>query len=122
MGDFTEKTEVLKKTMAEIADSINTIAHAIEEGVKGVSSAADSTQVLVGDMEDITRHMDAVSYTHLDVYKRQLYDRLHAAYGRDLRKLLRRGRQRSCLLYTSSASTDFPLFMRISSTDEVSRI
>ena len=48
MGDFTEKTEVLKKTMAEIADSINTIAHAIEEGVKGVSSAADSTQVLVG--------------------------------------------------------------------------
>lgn len=34
MGDFTEKTEVLKKTMAEIADSINTIAHAIEEGVK----------------------------------------------------------------------------------------
>ena len=58
MGDFTEKTEVLKKTMAEIADSINTIAHAIEEGVKGVSSAADSTQVLVGDMEDITRHMD----------------------------------------------------------------
>ena len=32
MGDFTEKTEVLKKTMAEIADSINTIAHAIEEG------------------------------------------------------------------------------------------
>ena len=67
MGDFTEKTEVLKKTMAEIADSINTIAHAIEEGVKGVSSAADSTQVLVGDMEDITRHMDENQHIATDL-------------------------------------------------------
>lgn len=67
MGDFTEKTEVLKKTMAEIADSINTIAHAIEEGVKGVSSAVDSTQVLVGDMEDITRHMDENQHIAADL-------------------------------------------------------
>lgn len=67
MGDFTEKTEVLKKTMAEIADSINTIAHAIEEGVKGVSSVADSTQVLVGDMEDITRHMDENQHIAADL-------------------------------------------------------
>lgn len=67
MGDFTEKTEVLKKTMAEIADSISTIAHAIEEGVKGVSSAADSTQVLVGDMEDITRHMDENQHIAADL-------------------------------------------------------
>ncbi|HBD77620.1 MAG TPA: methyl-accepting chemotaxis protein [Roseburia sp.] len=67
MGDFTEKAEVLKKTMAEIADSINTIAHAIEEGVKGVSSAADSTQVLVGDMEDITRHMDENQHIAADL-------------------------------------------------------
>lgn len=67
MGDFTEKTEVLKKTMAEIADSINTIAHAIEEGVKGVSSAADITQVLVGDMEDITRHMDENQHIAADL-------------------------------------------------------
>lgn len=67
MGDFTEKTEVLKKTMTEIADSINTIAHAIEEGVKGVSSAADSTQVLVGDMEDITRHMDENQHIAADL-------------------------------------------------------
>ena len=67
MGDFTEKTEVLKKTMAEIADSINTIAHAIEEGVKGVSSAADSTQGLVGDMEDITRHMDENQHIAADL-------------------------------------------------------
>ena len=67
MGDFTEKAEVLKKTMTEIADSINTIAHAIEEGVKGVSSAADSTQVLVGDMEDITRHMDENQHIAADL-------------------------------------------------------
>lgn len=58
MGEFTEKTDMLKQTMTEIADSINTIAHAIEEGVNGVSNAADSTQVLVNDMDNITRHMD----------------------------------------------------------------
>lgn len=58
MGEFTERTDMLKETMTEIADSINTIAHAIEEGVNGVSNAADSTQVLVNDMDNITRHMD----------------------------------------------------------------
>lgn len=58
MNEFVEKTDMLKQTMDDIADSINTIANAIEEGVNGVSSAADSTQVLVGDMEDITHHMD----------------------------------------------------------------
>ncbi|MDE6608881.1 MAG: methyl-accepting chemotaxis protein [Lachnospiraceae bacterium] len=58
MNEFVEKTDLLKQTMDDIADSINTIANAIEEGVNGVSSAADSTQVLVGDMEDITHHMD----------------------------------------------------------------
>lgn len=58
MGEFTRKTDNLKVTMEEIAGSINTIAHAIEEGVNGVTSAADSTQILVADMENITRHMD----------------------------------------------------------------
>lgn len=58
MKEFVEKTDMLKRTMDDIADSINTIANAIEEGVNGVSSAADSTQVLVGDMEDISHHMD----------------------------------------------------------------
>lgn len=58
MGEFAEKADVLKDTMTEIAESISTIAHAIEEGVTGVSGAADSTQVLVNDMEDITQHMD----------------------------------------------------------------
>ncbi len=58
MGEFTARTDMLKETMTEIADSINTIAHAIEEGVNGVSNAADSTQVLVNDIDNITRHMD----------------------------------------------------------------
>ena len=31
---------------------------AIEEGAKGVSNAADSTQVLVTDMENISNRMD----------------------------------------------------------------
>lgn len=44
--------------MEDTADSINTIADAVEEGVNGVSGAADSTQGLAGDMEDITVHMD----------------------------------------------------------------
>ena len=30
--------------MNEIAESVNTISHAIEDGVSGVVSAADSTQ------------------------------------------------------------------------------
>lgn len=35
--------------------------------MKGVSSAADSTQVLVGDMEDITRHMDENQHIAADL-------------------------------------------------------
>ncbi len=58
MDEFTMKTDNLQKAMQEIAGSINTIANAIEEGVNGVSSAADSTQVLVTDMENITHNMD----------------------------------------------------------------
>ena len=58
MGEFEEKTESLKQSMDEIAASISTISHAIEEGVNGVVSAADSTQVLVTDMDNISRRMD----------------------------------------------------------------
>lgn len=58
MGDFTERMDNLQNTMEEIADSIGSIADAIEEGVNGVSNAADSTQILLGDMENITHHMD----------------------------------------------------------------
>ena len=58
MEEFTEKTDNLQMAMQEIAESINTIANAISEGVYGVSSVADSTQVLVGDMENISCRMD----------------------------------------------------------------
>ena len=58
MNEFESKTDSLKNTMVEIQRSINKIAHAIEEGAKGVSNAADSTQVLVTDMENISNRMD----------------------------------------------------------------
>lgn len=58
MGDFEQKTDSLQSAMNEIANSVNTISHAIEEGVSGVVSAADSTQILVEDMDRISRKMD----------------------------------------------------------------
>lgn len=58
MTEFTEQMDEMNKTMEEIADAIGTIASAIDESVKGVGSAADSTQRLLQDMEKITRHMD----------------------------------------------------------------
>ena len=44
--------------MEEIADAISSVAFAINEGVNGISSAADSTQILLNDMESIAHHMD----------------------------------------------------------------
>ena len=58
MKDFTVKTDELKKAMDEIAVSINTITSAIEDGAQGVTGAAESTQVLVTDMENIANRMD----------------------------------------------------------------
>ena len=58
MGEFKQRTDTLKNSMNEIATSVNTISHAIEEGVNGVVSTADSTQLLVEDMDNISRRMD----------------------------------------------------------------
>ena len=58
MADFTNKTEGFKETFDEIAESISSITTAIDEGVRGVSSAAESTQTLVSDMDTITKRMD----------------------------------------------------------------
>lgn len=58
VGEFTQRMDRLQHTIEEIAGSIDLIAHSIEEGEKGVSSAADSTQTLLEDMESITQHMD----------------------------------------------------------------
>lgn len=58
MGEFTVKTDALKSAVSEIAGSIDSITTAIDEGVSGVNGAAENTQVLVGDMDSITGHMD----------------------------------------------------------------
>lgn len=58
MEEFKERADSLQQSMNTIADSVNTISHAIEEGVSGVVSTADSTQVLVSDMDRISRKMD----------------------------------------------------------------
>ncbi|MBQ2503280.1 MAG: methyl-accepting chemotaxis protein [Lachnospiraceae bacterium] len=58
MTDFSSKTEGFKDTFNEIAASINSITTAIEDGVQGVSSAAESTQNLVYDMDTISKRMD----------------------------------------------------------------
>ena len=67
MTDFKEKTDSLKQSMLEISSSINTISHAINEGVNGVVSAADSTQLIVEDMDNISHKMDELLPTVLKV-------------------------------------------------------
>ena len=58
MEDFTAKTEELRKNMTSIAQSIDSISTAIKEGVNGVTGTAESTQVLVADMNRISSRMD----------------------------------------------------------------
>jgi len=58
MNDFTVKTDSLKREMEDIADEINTITSAIEEGARGVNGAAESTQGLVEDMTKISNRME----------------------------------------------------------------
>lgn len=68
--DFKEKTDSLKQSMLEISSSINTISHAINEGVNGVVSAADSTQLIVEDMDNISHKMDE-NYEIADSLKKE---------------------------------------------------
>lgn len=70
MTDFKEKTDSLKQSMREISSSINTISHAINEGVNGVVSAADSTQLIVEDMDNISHKMDE-NYEIADSLKKE---------------------------------------------------
>ena len=58
MDEFTAKTDDLRNAVDEIAGSIATITNAIEEGANGVTGAAESTQVLVTDMENISSRME----------------------------------------------------------------
>lgn len=70
MTDFKENTDSLKQSMLEISSSINTISHAINEGVNGVVSAADSTQLIVEDMDNISHKMDE-NYEIADSLKKE---------------------------------------------------
>lgn len=58
MNEFHIKTDALKSAVDEIAASIGTITDAIEEGARGVTGAAESTQTLVEDMANISNRMD----------------------------------------------------------------
>ena len=58
MNEFAQQTDQLQGGAVEIANSIHTITNAIEEGVKGITGVAESTQVLVTDMENISKRMD----------------------------------------------------------------
>lgn len=58
MDGFTGKTDALKSAVDEIAASIGTITDAIDEGARGVTGAAESTQMLVTDMENISNRME----------------------------------------------------------------
>ena len=57
MDEFHEQTERLKHSMSDIADSIDTITTAIDEGAHGITGVAGNTKDLVLDMEDITKRM-----------------------------------------------------------------
>ena len=71
--NFTEKTDALKNAMDEIAGSISTITDAISEGAKGVNGAAESTQLLVVDMEKISSRMDKNAAIAKALQKRNRY-------------------------------------------------
>lgn len=55
---FNSRTDRLRNSMVEIADSIESITKAIDDGASGITGVADSAKSLVEDMEDITVRMD----------------------------------------------------------------
>ena len=57
MEEFHQRTESLRNSMSEIADSIGAITKAIDEGAGGIAGMADNTKSLAGDMEDISIRM-----------------------------------------------------------------
>ena len=58
MQEFSKRTDALNDSVSEIAGSIETISNAIDEGANGISSVADSTQILVEDMDNISGRMN----------------------------------------------------------------
>lgn len=58
MNEFAAKTGNLRESISDIANSLNTISQALNDGVEGVNGVANSTQILVGDIENIVKRMD----------------------------------------------------------------
>ena len=58
MDEFVEKTDGLKATMAQIAQSIDSISQAIDDGVNGVSSTAENMQTLATEVDDVNGKME----------------------------------------------------------------
>lgn len=55
---FHNRTDRLRNSMTEIADSIESITKAMDDSAAGITGVADSTKSLVEDMADITGRMD----------------------------------------------------------------
>ncbi len=58
IDSFNSRTDRLRNSMIEIADSIESITKALDDGAAGINGVADSTKSLVEDMSDITGRMD----------------------------------------------------------------
>ncbi|MDE5777224.1 MAG: methyl-accepting chemotaxis protein [Lachnospiraceae bacterium] len=69
MNEFRVQTDDLKAEVDQIANSINVITFAIEDGVEGVTGAAQSTQKLVMDIEQISDQMDENQEIAFDLQK-----------------------------------------------------
>ena len=55
---FNNRIDHLRNSMVEIADSMESITKAIDDGASGITGVADSANSLVVDMTDITGRMD----------------------------------------------------------------
>ena len=68
---FNSRTDRLRNSMVEIADSIDSISKAIDEGADGINGVAGSTRSLVADMTDIAGRMDT-NQEIVDELKKQM--------------------------------------------------
>ena len=66
---LAKRTDGLRVAMDEIVESIQTITIAIEEGVNGINGVAQSTQLLVTDMEKISHQMSVNQEVTNDLQK-----------------------------------------------------
>lgn len=58
MQEIDTKTDTLKISVSEIADSIRTITDSIGESVEGISGASENMQTLAADMDNVHAQMD----------------------------------------------------------------